>query len=620
MIGGALTAELPALAGEAPLLQRQLRPCAGPAAGRPAGRTPGAPRVPGIRPLHGRADAPPLPAARRAGERHRGGRHRPDRRRLGRVRAPDDRVCRARRQQRGGRRGHRQSRLSRPTSSPTTPPSRRSSRSCASSASRGGSTSSRGATCASCSPCCAARRSSPSSWTGATAATGSPSGCSASWTTLPAGPATLAAKTGALLAPMAIRRTPAGKFRIEAPEAFLVPSSDPADLQRATQRIADALEATIRAAPSQWYSFKPIWPSDPVEAAELEARAAAMLAGRAAPAPDRGRRPRDRTGGAGGGPARAPGPCAGPLLVGRRPPARRAARGPAARRVRQHRRALVPDRPGAGRPGAGEPAPRLRGPRGPGPRHAARAARGHRPGGPGAAGPALLPPRRPVLPRGRPRRRVRRRHGDREGGRGDAGRGPRRAHVRPAGDPRGHALRGHRAAGRLHRPPRRAPRHGAHGGHRGPGDPALAGRDAGPRRRQHRAAQGRPTGPAGGDAPRRVGGHGQRSGRHRGRAPGPAVRPPGTHPARGGPAGDRDGRAGVRRLVPPDRGRPVRGTAARRARRPEDGTKRGADDGADGEHRRGLRDPHRGRPGAVVGRHAPDLAGPRAGPARRPAA
>ena len=62
------------------------------------------------------------------------------------------------------------------------------------------------------------------------------------WTTLPAGPATLAAKTGAIIAPMAIRRTTGGRFRIEAPGSFTVPSSSPADLQRATQRIADALE------------------------------------------------------------------------------------------------------------------------------------------------------------------------------------------------------------------------------------------------------------------------------------------------------------------------------------------------------------------------------------------
>lgn len=98
------------------------------------------------------------------------------------------------------------------------------------------------------------------------------------WTTLPAGPAMLAAKTGALIMPMAVRRTPSGHFHVDADEAFGVPSSNPADLQRATQRIADALQRTIAAAPDQWYSFKPIWPSDPAEAAGLEARAATMLA------------------------------------------------------------------------------------------------------------------------------------------------------------------------------------------------------------------------------------------------------------------------------------------------------------------------------------------------------
>jgi KDO2-lipid IV(A) lauroyltransferase len=106
------------------------------------------------------------------------------------------------------------------------------------------------------------------------------------WTTLPAGPATLAAKTGALLAPLVIRRTPSGGFRIEASEPFTVPSSDPADLQRATQRIADDLQAAIAAAPVQWYSFKPMWPDDPAEQERLERRAAAMLAGKAALVPD----------------------------------------------------------------------------------------------------------------------------------------------------------------------------------------------------------------------------------------------------------------------------------------------------------------------------------------------
>jgi phosphatidylinositol dimannoside acyltransferase len=100
------------------------------------------------------------------------------------------------------------------------------------------------------------------------------------WTTLPAGPATLAAKTGAIIAPLAIRRTPHGTLRIEGHEAFTVPSSSPADIQRATQRIADFLEATVGAAPEQWYSFKPMWPDTDEEARDLEARAAAILADR----------------------------------------------------------------------------------------------------------------------------------------------------------------------------------------------------------------------------------------------------------------------------------------------------------------------------------------------------
>lgn len=99
------------------------------------------------------------------------------------------------------------------------------------------------------------------------------------WTTLPAGPATLAAKTGAAIASLAVRRTGEARFRVELDDPFTVPSSSPADLQRATQRIADALERTIAAAPEQWYSFKPVWPHDPAEARLLEERANRMLAG-----------------------------------------------------------------------------------------------------------------------------------------------------------------------------------------------------------------------------------------------------------------------------------------------------------------------------------------------------
>lgn len=107
-----------------------------------------------------------------------------------------------------------------------------------------------------------------------------------SWTTLPAGPATLAAKTGSRILPVAIRRREDGRtFHVEPFEAFEVPSASPADLLAATQRIADSLEAAIAAAPDQWYSFKPIWPPTAEEAAALERRAAAMAARIAAATP-----------------------------------------------------------------------------------------------------------------------------------------------------------------------------------------------------------------------------------------------------------------------------------------------------------------------------------------------
>jgi phosphatidylinositol dimannoside acyltransferase len=94
------------------------------------------------------------------------------------------------------------------------------------------------------------------------------------WTTLPAGPAALAAKTGAPIVHIAIRRSPDGNtFQVTHSEPILVTSSEPAALQRATQQIADALAATIAAAPEQWYSFKPIWPATSEEQAELARRA-----------------------------------------------------------------------------------------------------------------------------------------------------------------------------------------------------------------------------------------------------------------------------------------------------------------------------------------------------------
>jgi KDO2-lipid IV(A) lauroyltransferase len=100
-----------------------------------------------------------------------------------------------------------------------------------------------------------------------------------SWTTLPAGPALLAAKHGSTIVPFCINRQPDGTFHAMADDPIHVASSSPADLARATQQIATALERHIAPAPEQWYIFKPIWPETAEEAAALEARNAAALAG-----------------------------------------------------------------------------------------------------------------------------------------------------------------------------------------------------------------------------------------------------------------------------------------------------------------------------------------------------
>ena len=194
--------------------------------------------------------------------------------------------------------------------------------------------------------------------------------------------------------------SPTAATRSRRTATFTVPSSDPADIQRATQRIADALEATIAAAPEQWYSFKPMWPDDPAEARALEARATAMLrlgrpaAPRPRPSPD--------------GPAAAEAACrrdrtraAGDRRARRASAARSSMAGACARVARCPRRPLVAAAESAGelwyrlapataRPGAREPAPASARawPRAAAGR-AARPARGDRPRRPRAPRPRL---------------------------------------------------------------------------------------------------------------------------------------------------------------------------------------------------------------------------------------
>ncbi|MGH2407972.1 MAG: lysophospholipid acyltransferase family protein, partial [Candidatus Limnocylindrales bacterium] len=96
------------------------------------------------------------------------------------------------------------------------------------------------------------------------------------WTTLPAGPAALAAKTRAAIVPMVCRRLPDGHFRAEHFAPIELADDSPAEVARATQAIADAVEAMVRFAPEQWYTFKPMWPASAEDAAALAQRAVAM--------------------------------------------------------------------------------------------------------------------------------------------------------------------------------------------------------------------------------------------------------------------------------------------------------------------------------------------------------
>ena len=94
-------------------------------------------------------------------------------------------------------------------------------------------------------------------------------------TTFPPGPATLAAKSGAPILPVACRRLPDDRFVAAGLPLIHCASTDPAEIHRATQALADALGAVIAEDPGQWYMFRPVWPRTDADrrqaAAALEA-------------------------------------------------------------------------------------------------------------------------------------------------------------------------------------------------------------------------------------------------------------------------------------------------------------------------------------------------------------
>jgi KDO2-lipid IV(A) lauroyltransferase len=83
-------------------------------------------------------------------------------------------------------------------------------------------------------------------------------------TTLPAGPALLALRTGAALLPTAVYSGPGPSHTavIGAPIAIERTGGMRRDVARVTQDLAVALESLIRRAPEQWHLFQPNWPSD----------------------------------------------------------------------------------------------------------------------------------------------------------------------------------------------------------------------------------------------------------------------------------------------------------------------------------------------------------------------
>ena len=90
-------------------------------------------------------------------------------------------------------------------------------------------------------------------------------------TTLPIGPATLAAKSGAPMMPVACRRTTDDRFVAGALPAVHCASNEPVELHRATQAIADALSAVLADDPGQWYMFRPVWPQTDADRAYARA-------------------------------------------------------------------------------------------------------------------------------------------------------------------------------------------------------------------------------------------------------------------------------------------------------------------------------------------------------------
>jgi lauroyl/myristoyl acyltransferase len=83
-------------------------------------------------------------------------------------------------------------------------------------------------------------------------------------TTMPAGPATLAMRTGAALLTAAVYSGPGQDHHavVGGPIDLTRTGALRSDVSRVTQEIADRFESLIRRAPEQWHVFQPLWSAD----------------------------------------------------------------------------------------------------------------------------------------------------------------------------------------------------------------------------------------------------------------------------------------------------------------------------------------------------------------------
>ena len=98
-------------------------------------------------------------------------------------------------------------------------------------------------------------------------------------TTLPIGPASLSAKTGAPMMAVACRRTADDRFMTRGLPLIHCPGTEPAEIHRATQAVADELSAVLGEDPGQWYMFRPVWPQTDADRARARQALAAARRG-----------------------------------------------------------------------------------------------------------------------------------------------------------------------------------------------------------------------------------------------------------------------------------------------------------------------------------------------------